>query len=56
VSADVEALPNEHDLVEGDHAMVSVADIKGQAHLFGERDRQGPGRPPARRVDPAGQL
>lgn len=34
MSADVEALPNEHDLIDGDHAMVSVADINGQPHLF----------------------
>jgi len=34
VSAGVEALPNEHDLVAGEHAMVGVADIEGQAHLF----------------------
>lgn len=34
MSDQVETLPNEHDLVEGDHAMVGVADIKGQPHLF----------------------
>ncbi len=34
MSADVEALPNDHDLVDGDHAMVGVADINGQPHLF----------------------
>lgn len=34
MSTDIDALPNEHDLVEGDHAMVGVADLNGQAHLF----------------------
>lgn len=34
MSANVEALPNERDLVDGDHAMVGLADIKGQPHLF----------------------
>ena len=34
MSDQVETLPNEHDLIDGDHAMVGVADIKGQPHVF----------------------
>jgi len=34
VSADVETLPNEHDLVDGQFASVGVADVRGEPLVF----------------------